>query len=154
MRLVTLDSKMLKLYTADKEMLQKSRRPSVLLVKLAYKGHKYDFAVPLRSNISPSAPKDQYFPLPPREKTRDGYRHGVHYIKMFPVEKSFVHKFRTDGNKYYETIKSILDKNEKQIVLRCQNYLKDYENGIRPNYATDIDLLINLMHQSCNPNTK
>ena len=142
MRLVTINSKYLSSYKVDPEMLQKSSRPCALIVQLRYRGHRYDFAIPLRSNIAPSTPKDQYFPLPPRSTTKKNHRHGVHYIKMFPVKRSFLLRFRTEGNIYASLIKGILDANEKQIVKECQQYLSDYEKGIRPLYSTDIDLLL------------
>ena len=143
MKLIALDQRQLKKYTVDTEMLQKAHRPCALIIQLNYKGHRYDFAVPLRSNIHPSAPKDQYFALPNRGTTRDNYRHGVHYIKMFPVDRTKVHKFRTEGNLYYTLIKAVLDKHEKEIIRACQDYLIKYEQGKRPKYCTDIDLLIN-----------
>lgn len=141
MRLVTLNQKQLNKYTVDPEMLQKAKRPCALIVKLTYKGTRYDFAIPLRSNISPSTPKAQYFPLPPRKTTREGCRHGVHFIKMFPVDRTKVLKFNTDS-RYYSMIKSILDGSEKEIISACQEYLNEYENGVRPKFCTDIDLLI------------
>lgn len=142
MKLVALDQRQLSKYTVDPQMLQKAHRPCALIVQLIYKGKRMDFAIPLRSNIHPSAPKNQYFPLPTRSTTRDAYRHGVHYIKMFPVNRQKVHKFRIEGNPYYLLIKAILDKNEKQIIKECQDYLKKYEEGFRPRFCTDIDLLI------------
>lgn len=142
MKLVSLDQKQLSKYTIDPEMLQKAQRPCALIIQLKYKGRRQDFAVPLRSNIHPSAPKNQFFPLPTRSTTREKYRHGVHYIKMFPVDRSKVNLFRTEGNFYYTLIKAILDKNEKQIISECQKYLENYEKGIRPQYCTNIDLLM------------
>ena len=56
----------------------------------------YDFAIPIRSNIPASAPKNQYFALPPRPQTRPKNRHGLHYIKMFPVTKQYLIRYRTD----------------------------------------------------------
>ncbi len=100
--------------------------------------------IPLRSNISPNAPKDQYFPLPPRSKTKDKHFHGVHYIKMFPVDRTKVHKFHTD-TRYYKIIKTILDKNEAEIIAACQQYLDDYAAGKRPLFATNIDMLIEVL---------
>lgn len=141
MRLVSLDVKHLNKYKIDPEMLQKAGRPCALIIQLKYKGHRYDFAVPLRSNIHPSAPKDQYFPLPTRSTTKSGYRHGVHYIKMFPIDRTKTHKFYTNGM-FYGMVKAILDKNEKQIIAECQDYLNRYEQGIRPTYCTDIDLIL------------
>ena len=142
MKLVALDQRQLNKYTIDSQMLQKAQRPCALIIQLTYKQQRYDFAVPLRSNIHPSVPKGQYFPLPTRSTTRDKYRHGVHYTKMFPVDRTKVHKFRVEGNPYYLLIKAILDKNEKQIIEECQKYLNDYEKGLRPKFCTDIDLLI------------
>lgn len=64
MRLVKIDATLFEIYREDQEVLTKTKRPYVLVLRLAYKDDTYDFAVPLRSNISASAPKDQYFPLP------------------------------------------------------------------------------------------
>lgn len=147
MRLVTINNKCLKAYIKDPEMLQKSKRPCALIVKLKYKGKRYDFAIPLRSNINPSAPKEQFFPLPPRKTTKEKYRHGVHYIKMFPVKSDFLIRFRTEGNAFATLTKQILDHNEKTIVKQCQAYLEKYEKGIRPAYSTDIDYLIKCMEE-------
>ena len=70
MKFVTISSKYYELCT-DPELLQKgSRRPHVLVLSLIYKGRRANFAVPLRSNIPPSAPKNEYFALPDRKSTR------------------------------------------------------------------------------------
>lgn len=144
MRLISLDPKELRKYTKDPQMLQKAYRPCALLIKLKYKGQRLDFAVPLRSNIAPSAPKNQYFPLPPRKTTKDHYRHGLHYIKMFPVDRSKVNKFNTDSI-YYKMLKAILDKHEKEIIRQCQDYLNSYEKGFHPKFCTDIDFLMGIL---------
>ena len=39
-------------------------------------------------------------------------------------------------------IQTIIDKNSKQIVDECQRYLDLYSQGIKPDYSTDIDYLI------------
>ncbi len=70
--------------------LWKNMRPYVLVIRLKYIEKSYDFAVPIRSNIPAAAPKDQYFALPPRPTTRPKNRHGLHYIKMFPVTKQYL----------------------------------------------------------------
>lgn len=145
MRLVTLKKQDLKKYTIDPEMLQKAGRPCVLVIRLKYKGKRTDFAVPIRSNIHPSTPKDQYFPLPPNSKTKPKHRHGVHYIKMFPIDRSKAILYRYEGNPSAMLLKTIIDANEKQIVTECRNYLYGYENGVRPKYATDIDLLLTVI---------
>lgn len=144
MKLVTLKKQDLAKYTADPEMLQKAGRPCVLVIRLKYKGKRIDFAVPIRSNISPSAPKDQYFPLPPNSKTKAKHRHGIHYIKMFPIDRSIAVRYRYQGNPSATLLKSVVDANEKQIIKECQDYLTNYEKGIRPVYSTDIDLLLTL----------
>lgn len=147
MKLVTIHSSVIKLYKRDPEMLLKEKRPCALIMRLKYKGHNYSFAVPLRSNIAGSAPKETYFPLPPRSSTHSGNRHGVHYVKMFPVDKSHLIRYRTEGNMFASLIKGILDKNEKQIIRECQDYLDKYERGIKYSYCTDIDLLLSLINQ-------
>ncbi len=146
MRLVTIDEKYLKQYCKDKEMLQKSKRPCALVIQLKYKEHRYDFAIPLRSNIAGSVPREQYFPLPPRRSTESTRRHGLHYIKMFPVKRNWLLKYHTESI-YSALIKSIIDLNEKIIIAACKSYLQDYEKGIIPNYATNLDFLIEQMNK-------
>ena len=99
----------------DREFMSKRGRPCIVVVRLRFRGKRRDFAVPFRSNIAPNVPKDQYFPLPPRSTTKPRHRHGIHYIKMFPIEKRFQRRFRTEGNPYYETIQRILDANSRRI---------------------------------------
>lgn len=142
MKLVTIDTKLYEKFSEDKEILHKANRPCVVVVKLKYKGHNHDFAVPIRSNIPAASPKHHYFALPPRPATKPKNRHGVHYIKMFPIEKQYLRKYHTDGNISATLMKSIIDKNTKVIVSGCQKYLTDYENGIRPKYSTNIDYLL------------
>lgn len=71
----------------DRELMLKHNRPCIVVVRLRFRGKRRDFAVPLRSNIAPNVPKDQYFALPPRPTTRPNCRHGIHYIKMFPITR-------------------------------------------------------------------
>ncbi len=142
MKLVTVDEELLRAFAVDEQVLYKSTRPCVLLMELLYKGEQQIFAVPLRSNIPHSASKDQFFALPPRKTTRKGNRHGIHYIKMIPVERKYTHKCRAFEKRFSYQVKSIIDKNEERIVSECQAYLTAYENGLRPNYCTDIDLLL------------
>ena len=70
MKLVTINNSLLFKYHEDPEVLQKSTRPYVLVIRLKYRNTNYDFAIPIRSNIPASAPKNQYFALPPRPQTR------------------------------------------------------------------------------------
>ena len=100
----------------------KNGRPCVLILKLKYKGKRHKFVVPIRSNISSNTPKKQYFSLPTNSATKTGNRHGLHYIKLFPIDNKYIQKYRIDNNNYMLQIKSIIDKNEKEIVTSCQNY--------------------------------
>ena len=97
MKIVSVKSSLLEEYRKiDREMLDKHGRPCLLVVRLKYKGKNRMFAVPFRSNIPGNVPKEQYFSLPPRSTTQSGKRHGIHYIKMFPVEKPFLERYRLD----------------------------------------------------------
>lgn len=147
MKLVSINNSLLLKYSGDSEVLQKSTRPYVLVIRLKYKNTDYDFAVPIRSNIPASAPKNQYFALPPRPQTKPKNRHGLHYIKMFPVSKKYLVRYRTNGNIFATLIKNIIDKNSKQIVAECQRYLDLYSEGIKPQYSTDIDYLIEQLNK-------
>lgn len=148
MKLVTIRTDLLELYEQDKEVLKKSGRPYVVVLRLKYKERNYDFAVPVRSNIPAAAPKDQYFALPPRPTTRPGNRHGLHYIKMFPVTKDYQVYYRTEGNKFATLVQQIVDKNTARIVSDCQRYLDRYAAGERPQFSTDIDFLLSMLAQS------
>jgi hypothetical protein len=123
-------------------------------MKLRFRGQQHDFAVPLRSNISPNTPKDQYFALPPRPTTKSKHRHGIHYLKMFPVTKEYQRRFRTEGNPYYETVQKLVDSNTSRIVSECQIYLDDYEKSGKPLCATDLDYLLKTLKQGETNNQK
>lgn len=84
MKIVSIAQDFFDLVEGDRELMLKHNRPCIVVVRLRFRGKRRDFAVPLRSNIAPNVPKDQYFALPPRPTTRPGCRHGIHYIKMFP----------------------------------------------------------------------
>ena len=146
MRLVSIDPDYLDLLSShDREFMRKHGRPCVLVLRLRFRGRKVNFAVPLRSNIAPNVPRDQYFPLPPRPSTKPRHRHGIHYIKMFPVSKSSLRRFRTEGNPYYEMLRAHIDMHTRDIVSACQAYLEKYEAEGRPRFAVDIDWAIELM---------
>ena len=130
----------------DSEVLIKEKRPTVLVMSLKYRGKNQDFAVPLRSNIDPAAPKNEYFALPNRKSTKEKHHHGLHYIKMFPVSKHFYERYRIEGDLASKLYLAIIDKNQKTIIEGCQDYLRRYERGICSQYSTDIDLLLNALH--------
>lgn len=151
MKLVTIRSDLMQRYEQDPEVLKKSNRPYVVVVRLDYRGSTYDFAVPIRSNIPAKTPKEQFFALPPRPTTRPHNRHGLHYIKMFPITKEYQVRFRTEGNDFSQMIQKIVDRNTKQIVTDCQRYLDQYAAGKRPPFSTDIDYLLSML---CPPEQK
>ena len=146
MRLVSIDPDYLDLLSShDREFMHKHGRPCALVLKLRFRGRRADFAVPLRSNIAPNVPREQYFPLPPRPSTKPRHRHGIHYIKMFPVPKRSLRRFRTEGNPYYEMLRAHIDAHTRDIVRACQAYLEKYEAEGRPRFAVDIDQAAKLM---------
>ncbi len=146
MRVVSISDDFADAYgSGDREFMLKHARPCIVVIRLRFRGKRRDFAVPFRSNISPNVPKSQYFALPPRPSTKSKHRHGIHYIKMFPIEKQFQRRFRIEGNPYYGSIQRILDANEASIVQSCQRYLDDYEANGRPKYAVDLDRIIKLL---------
>lgn len=150
MKIVSVSDEYLRKFAAgDREFMQKHGWPCLLVIRLKFRGVRRDFAVPFRSNIAPNTPKSQYFPLPPRPTTRPCHRHGIHYIKMFPIEKQYLKRFRIEGNSYYETLQRIIDENTGAIVKNCQAYLDNCERNGRPRFVVDIDRLISLMDVEC-----
>lgn len=145
MKIVSVSQDFYDLVKGDRELMPKCERPCILVVKLRFRDASRDFAVPFRSNIAPNVPRDQYFALPPRPTTRPGHRHGIHYIKMFPIVKAYQRRFRTDGSPYYEMLQRIVDENTQRIVSDCQMYLDRYELYGRPRFAVDLDRIIALL---------
>lgn len=115
MKIVSISQDFFDLVDGDRELMLKHNRPCIVVVRLRFRGKRRDFAVPLRSNIAPNVPKDQYFALSPRPTTRPGCRHGIHYIKMFPITKAYQRRFRTEGSAYYETLQRIIDGNTNAL---------------------------------------
>lgn len=130
---------------ADELLFNEAGRPCVLIVKLKYKGEARDFVVPLRSNISPMAPKNQYFSLPPNANTKSKHHHGIHYIKIFPIHKSYIDKYVVEGNAYYTNILSIMNKKEALIIKSCQEYLDECAKGNKHSMTPNIDGIIEVL---------
>ena len=149
MKLVKVSNKFFKdckKHGTEKElMFNEDGRPSVLLVNLDYKGKKYKFVVPLRSNISGTAPKGQFLSLPPNKNTRPGHSHGVHYIKLFPIKDDYIESYLI-SEIYDKIVQAKIDKNEKVIVTACQNYLKQCELGEKHTMTPDIDGIISWLY--------
>ena len=144
MKIVSLNKKLIDAFSIDPEMLKKITRPFVIILNLQFRGVKREFAVPLRSNISASTPKEQYYSLPPRCTTLPNNKHGIHYLKMVPVQNVFFQKYIINDD-YTKMIVNIINKNTKTIVTGCQCYLDRYTNFGKPQYATNIDMLITVL---------
>lgn len=125
-------------------MFNEDGRPSVLVMKLKYRDTYRKFIVPLRSNISSSTPKDQYFSLPPNPKTKSHHSHGIHYIKLFPIVDEYVQTY-VISEKFDLMVKKIIDDNERVIIEACQNYLEKCENGQKHFMTPDIDGIIQVL---------
>lgn len=141
MKFTSIKEEFFRLCSFDNELLhnQKEKRPYLLIIKLKYKQQNYDFAIPFRSNISNYIPKEQYFSLPPRFTTNQNKIHGLHYIKMFPIQKQYLKQYVINKDSYHDLIKDIINKNIKQIIQESQKYINDYECGIKVEYATNIE---------------
>lgn len=136
MKFITVSQRYFDMCGDDPELLfRENRRPHLLVLSLTYKGRVSRFAIPLRSNISATTSKEQYFALPPRP----GNHHGLHYIKMFPIKKEYQEKFWIGKDSSYILYQDIINRKEKEIVEACQKYLDDYANGVRPKFSVDID---------------
>ncbi|MBO5353892.1 MAG: hypothetical protein J6J44_14390 [Lachnospiraceae bacterium] len=135
-------------YGANKNrqlLVSEAGRPCVLVVSLVYCGKKRKFVVPMKSNIKSSEDKKNYFALPPNSRTQRGCRHGVFYIKLFPISERYINPYYYSNNTYLCKIKKKIDENEKIIVNACQNYLERYANGKGMNYTPDIDKIIEIL---------
>ena len=60
MKIVSISQDFFDLVEGDRELMLKHNRPCIVVVRLRFRGKRRDFAVPLRSNIAPNVPKDQY----------------------------------------------------------------------------------------------
>jgi len=149
MKLIKLKPELVQSFAKiDNQVMLKDSRPVALIVRLKFRSKRYDFAVPFRSNIVGNSPKNECFPLPPREKTRPNCRHGLHYIKMVPIKKQYYNIYHIEGDIASKLYLAIIEKNEKKIIDDCQTYLEKYENGICSPYATNIDLLIEQLNKA------
>jgi len=111
------------------------------IIKIKIQRKKYIFAIPFRSNIG-NAPKESYFPLPKRNKTRDGRKHGLHYTKVFPITDKYFIKYEMGGDIQEELVLAFIEKNIKTIVKGAQKYLEEYEKGHFQKYHVNIDEVI------------
>ena len=116
-------------HNVDEELLfNEAGRPCVLLIRMNYKNNVHDFVVPLRSNISARTPRNQYFALPPNSSTRPQCRHGIHYFKLFPIKREYIDSYIVN-DEYHTRLLEIINRNKRQIIAACQDYLKQCESG-------------------------
>lgn len=139
MKFASIDDRFFQLFSPfDPELLHDKSRPYLIILKLRYDKGRHDFALPFRSNISETTPKSQFYPLPPRKTTGKHRRHGLHFIKMFPIKNEYLEKYHTENDPYYIKIHQIINRNKKEIIQRAQEYLDNYQSGTRENYCTNI----------------
>lgn len=133
----------------DTELLDNAhigKRPYIIVLRLKYYNIRPYFALPFRSNISATTPRNQFFPLPPRKATKDKRHHGLHYIKMFPVKKEYLEKFNVDKDPYYAMIKGFIAKNGRRVIAEAQQYIDNYMSGTRCPYCTNIDAIFSTLY--------
>lgn len=150
MRLVTIKEAFFNIFDFPTEIMHKDKdgndRPFLMVLSLKFRGKKQSFALPFRSNIQVNkSTKGLYFPLPRRHSTKDNHAHGLHYIKIFPIDKTYCNKFTFPQTDYNTRLINYISKNVSTIVKEAQTYLGEYENGLRPNYCTDIDRMISAL---------
>ena len=104
-----------------------------------------DFVVPLRSNISAKTPVNQYFPLPPNPKTKPNHKHGLHYYKLFPIDRKYIDSYQVAGDTYYTGLLQIINRKEPEIVQACQEYLKLCEQGKKHFITPNLDGIISVL---------
>ena len=123
-------------------------RPCLIILKLSYKGKKHSFALPFRSNIQVNKNTEgTYFPLPKRSTTKDNHAHGLHYIKMFPIDLKYCNKYVPPETKYDDKLIEFIEKNINKIIEGSKKYLSKYENDERENFCTDIDRLLEAINK-------
>lgn len=136
MKLTKISRRFFDLCSFDPEVMQKEKRPYLLVLKLRYNGQRQDFAMPLRSNLPNYVPKELYYTLPPRNNTKKNHVHCIHFIKMFPIKREFLQKYHPDEE--HEFIYKFIEKNKKDIINSAQRYLDNYQKGNIPDYSTQI----------------
>ena len=62
-------------------------------------------------------------------------------ILLFPYVLIFVRQHLKNSIFHYHR-----EEPRKIIIAECKTYLRDYENGMKPSYSTDLDMLIEIMN--------
>lgn len=148
-KIVTINEKFFELFNdgSDNELLlirkDMHRRPCLIVVKIKFNGKTYDFALPFRSNINPSTPKDTFYNLPPRKTTKPKHYHGIHYAKAFPIDEKYFENYSYGGDFLEELILAKVEKEIKVIIDEFKKYLQKYENGEKVLYCVNLENAIN-----------
>lgn len=143
MRIVAINNTYFNKCTKPNELLiNTNRRAHVVILNLKYKGIKYNFAIPFRSNISGNVEPNLFFSLPPTSNTRKGNKHGLHFTKMFPIENKYFGKFHIEKDSSFDLNSKVIDKNLKELISETQNYLDRLTSGECITYSVNIDQLI------------
>ena len=99
----------------------------------------------------PKRQKNQYFSLPPNPKTKPRHSHGIHYIKLFPIDDRYVQSYLISES-FDILVKKIIDDNESGIIQSCQEYLKQWESGNKHFMTPDIDGIIDMLNTNKDTN--
>jgi len=118
-----------------------NRRPYVAVVKLRYQDKRLYFAIPLRSNMQKSVPKNYYISLPPRSTTRQGRKHALQIQKMFPVSRKFFEQYKMDSL-YDVKLASSIAKREDEIIDKAVKYIELYSKTNEMPFTPDWDNII------------
>lgn len=146
MKICSIKKEFYDMFDDNIELEKNDKRPCLIIIKLKYKNKDVDFAIPFRSNIYGGAKRKEYFPLPPRHTTKQGKKHGLHYTKMFPIKKEYFLKYYSIEDKDNKNDMIKIQKNLSKIVNEAQEYIKDYESGIRYDYCTNIEIIFNTIY--------
>jgi len=117
----------------DTELLHSTNvneRANVLLLKLAYRGEKYQFALPWRSNVpNNSRLVNLIFSLPNTSKTKIGHKACLDYRKMSPLPKNnrLYHQYHLNISNDIITVRYI-EKNISTIIKGAEYFLNNRED--------------------------
>jgi len=147
-RLVSIKEDFFNIFDFPTEIMTKEfggdDRPFLVILRLKYKDETQSFALPFRSNIQVNKNTiGLYYPLPRRKTTKPNHVHGLHYIKMFPINIQYCNKFVLSESNYNKILVEYIEKNISKIVKESQEYLVKYEHGERPLFCTDIEKMVN-----------
>ena len=145
MKIVSISQDFFDLADGDRELMLKRDRPCIVVVRLRFRGKRRDFAVPLRSNIAPNVPKDQYFALPPRPTTRPRLppRHPLH--QDVPHNQGLPAPLQDRGLGLLRDAPAHHRRQHQAHCLRVPGIPRPLRAQGRPRFAVDIDRIVGLL---------